>query len=65
MFPTVTVFLSAFVFFVLGSPATLDTLVSRAEVDNIVYVTDAQKFWCVSSSSEVALKLSAAKPINM
>lgn len=30
---------------VLAAPSGLDTLESRAAVDNIVYVTDANKFW--------------------
>lgn len=29
----------------LALPSGLDTLESRAAVDNIVYVTDANKFW--------------------
>lgn len=36
--------------FAVGSPAGSDVLESRQAVDNIVYVTDANKFWYVLSS---------------
>ncbi|KAJ7262951.1 hypothetical protein C8J57DRAFT_1719181 [Mycena rebaudengoi] len=38
--------LSFLVLAAVASPSGLDTLVPRAADDNIVYVTDANKFWC-------------------
>jgi hypothetical protein len=45
MLGATSLLLSSLVLAVVASPAGLDTLVPRAADDNIVYVTDANKFW--------------------
>lgn len=52
---TLIIALSALPFAAQASPAGLDVLESRQAVDNIVYVTDANKFWYITLSSHTSM----------
>ena len=48
---TTRLLVSAFALSALAFPAETTVLQSRQAVDNLVYVTDSNKFWCALFSS--------------